>query len=79
MTHVPHELAEDFPEFAEKIHDLKMNDRHFVRLAEEYHKVNREVHRMETRVEPVTDDVEEDARRRRMALKDEIAQYLASH
>ena len=69
MTHVPHELAEDFPEFAEKIHDLKMNDRHFARLAEEYHKVNREVHRMETRVEPVTDDIEEDARRRRMAAR----------
>ncbi|NKI33807.1 DUF465 domain-containing protein [Wenzhouxiangella sp. XN79A] len=79
MSHVPHELAEEFPEYVEKMHTLKMNDRHFAHMAEEYHKVNREVHRMETRVEPVTDQVEEEARRKRMQLKDRIAEYLAAH
>ncbi len=78
MSHVPHELPEEFPEYIEKMHTLKMEDRHFSRLAEEYHRVNREVHRMETRVEPVSDQVEEEARAKRMRLKDEIAQYLAS-
>lgn len=76
MTHVPHELSADFPEHAEKLHELKTHDRHFAKLADAYHKVNREVHRMETRVEPVSDEVEEDARRRRMQLKDEISRYL---
>lgn len=76
MTHVPHELAADFPEHADRIHELKTRDRHFAQLAEAYHRVNREVHRMETRVEPVSDRVEEQARRERMRLKDEIARYL---
>lgn len=79
MTHVPHELAADFPEYAAKIHDLKTRDRHFAKLAQAYHEVNREVHRMETRVEPVSDQVEEEARRKRMQLKDEIAKYLEAH
>ena len=79
MSHTPHELAEEFPEYKEKIHDLKMNDAHFAKMFEKYHEVNRTVHRMETRIEPVTDEVEEQTRRQRMALKDEIASYLQSH
>ena len=77
MAHTPHELAEDFPEYAEKIHDLKMNNAHFARLAEEYHTVNREVHRVETGVEPASQVREEELRKTRMRLKDEIAGMLA--
>lgn len=77
MTHTPHELAEDFPEYADKIHELKMNDTHFARLADEYHKVNREVHRMETGVEPASQEREEELRKVRVRLKDEIAAFLA--
>ncbi|MEM7053422.1 MAG: DUF465 domain-containing protein [Pseudomonadota bacterium] len=76
MTHTPHELAEDFPEHKQKIHDLKASDAHFARLADEYHEVNREIHRMETRVEPVSEEFEEMKRRQRMLLKDKIAAYL---
>jgi len=76
MSNTPHELAEEFPERKERIHDLKASDQHFAKLVDEYHEVNRTVHRMETRVEPVTDDVEEQTRRQRMALKDKIAAYL---
>lgn len=79
MSHTPHELAEEFPEHKEKIHDLKMNDAHFSKMVDKYHEVNRAVHRMETRIEPVTDEVEEQTRRERMQLKDQIATYLASH
>ncbi|MGM0537398.1 MAG: YdcH family protein [Pseudomonadota bacterium] len=76
MSHTPHELAEEFPEYAERIHDLKQSDAHFAKLAEEYHEVNRQVHRMETEVEPVATHTEEDTRKKRVALKDEIATYL---
>jgi len=76
MSNTPHELSEDFPEHKQKIHDLKESDAHFAKLVEKYHEVNRAVHRMETRIEPVTDDVEEQTRRERMALKDKIAAYL---
>ena len=77
MAHTPHELAEDFPEHASKIHDLKMNDAHFARLADEYHTVNREVHRVESGVEAASQEREEELRRTRMRLKDEIAGILA--
>ncbi|MEL6315697.1 MAG: DUF465 domain-containing protein [Pseudomonadota bacterium] len=55
MSHTPHELAEDFPEHAERMHDLKMSDPHFARLFDEYHTINRAIHRAETSVEPVED------------------------
>ncbi len=77
MAHTPHELAEDFPEHVEKIHNLKMNDAHFARLADEYHTINREVHRVETGVEAASHEREEELRKTRMRLKDEIAGMLA--
>lgn len=77
MSHTPHELAEDFPDQKEKIHDLRLENAHFARLVDEYHDVNRAVHRMETRVEAVDEATETEARRKRMRLKDEIAGMLA--
>lgn len=78
MSHTPHELADDFPEFAARIHALKTNDAHFARLADEYHDVNRAIHRAETDVEPISPTHEEDLRKRRMLLKDELYGLLKS-
>ena len=61
MSHTPHELHEEFPELVGKITELKQSDQHFARLAEEYHEVNRAVHRAETNVEPVQELVEVEA------------------
>ena len=36
-----HNLATEFPEFKEKIHELKMNDHHFQRLMDEHHEVDK--------------------------------------
>ncbi|MCC5992076.1 MAG: DUF465 domain-containing protein [Rhodobacteraceae bacterium] len=77
MSHTPHELAEEFPHAAELMHKLKLEDAHFARLAEEYHEVNRAVHRAETLVAPVSEEHEQKLRRKRMVLKDEIAAILA--
>jgi uncharacterized protein YdcH (DUF465 family) len=52
MSHTPHELADDFPQDIEKIHELKVSDPHFAKLMEDYHEMNRAVHRAETGVEP---------------------------
>jgi len=76
MSHTPHELAEDFPEAAEQIRALRETNAHFARLADEYHEINRAIHRAETRVEPLSDEHETALRRRRMALKDELAAML---
>ena len=77
MSHTPHELHEEFPEYQELMHDLKQSDAHFAKLADDYHEVNRTIHRMETEVEPVATHTEEDYRKQRVALKDQIASYLA--
>ena len=76
MTHTPHELAEEFAEQAEKLHALKLSDAHFARLADDYHAVNRAIHRAETQVEPVSEARESELRRKRLELKDEIARML---
>lgn len=76
MSHVPHELAEEFPADIEKIHTLKQTDTHFAKLSDEYHELNREIHRVETGVTPVDDGFEKQLRRKRLALKDEIVTFL---
>jgi uncharacterized protein len=77
MSHTPHELHEEFPAQAERIHALKRTDAHFARLADEYHAVNREVHRAETGVAPMESLSESALRKKRSHLKDEIARILA--
>ena len=77
MKNTPHELAEEFPDQTDAIRALKEKDAHFARLADAYHDVNREIHRLETRVEAASEVREEDLRKRRLQLKDEIAAMLA--
>lgn len=76
MSHTPHELAEEFPEHVARIHELKIGDSHFARLFDEYHHVNRAVHRAETNVEPTDDMHLENLRKQRMRLKDELYAML---
>jgi uncharacterized protein YdcH (DUF465 family) len=76
MSHTPHGLHEEFPEYAAAIHQLKIEDMHFRRLFDRYHDLNREIHRAETDVEPMDDFAIEDLKKRRLALKDEIASIL---
>ena len=72
----PHELAADFPEYADALHRLKLENTHFQKLAEEYHGLNRDIHRAETDVEPTSDDRLEEMKCRRVELKDEIYSML---
>jgi hypothetical protein len=76
MTHVPHELAAEFPEQAALIHRLKETDAHFAKLAERYHEVNRAIHRIEAEIEPASDEHAEALKKQRLALADEIAAML---
>lgn len=76
MTHVPHELHDEFPEAGEALHRLKIENAHFAKLANEYHEVNREIHRIEADVEAASDERAEALKKRRLALKDEIAGIL---
>jgi uncharacterized protein YdcH (DUF465 family) len=77
MSHVPHELAEEFPDQTAALQALKAENAHFAKLVDEYHTVNRAIHRAETNVEPVDQLAENEMRKQRMTLKDEIARMLA--
>ncbi len=76
MSHTPHELTEEFPEFADKMTELRQTDKHFAKLADEYHDLNRAVHRAETDVEPTDDLHLMEMRKQRLALKDQIHSIL---
>ena len=78
MGHVPHELHEEFPDKIAALRELKTSNGHFARLADSYHEVNREIHRVETDVTPASDEVLETLKKQRLHLKDEIAAMLAA-
>ncbi|MCC6001120.1 MAG: DUF465 domain-containing protein [Pararhodobacter sp.] len=78
MSHTPHELAEEFPGQTDRLHMLKTGNAHFGNLADQYHEVNRTIHRAETLVEPMAEEHINALRRKRMTLKDEIARMLRS-
>lgn len=77
MSNTPHELADEFPNDHALLHDLKMKDAHFVTLADRYHEVNGEIHRIEAEIETPSDQYAETLKKQRLALVDEIAGILA--
>ena len=72
MSHTPHELAEEFPDRVEQMSALKQSDAHFSKLFDDYHEINRSVHRAEINVEPTDDLHMAEMRKQRLAIKDEI-------
>ena len=77
MSHVPHDLHDEFPDDAALLHALKLSDSRFQKLSESYHEVNKAIHRAETDLEPTTDLALEELKKQRLLLLDEIAQILA--
>jgi uncharacterized protein YdcH (DUF465 family) len=73
-----HPLILEFPEFREKIHELKMSDKHFSNLFESYEEVDKAVVRMENGNEPNTDDYLEEQKKARLHLKDQLYAILSS-
>ncbi|MDR4509969.1 MAG: YdcH family protein [Candidatus Brocadiaceae bacterium] len=71
-----HDLIHEFPEYRDEIHKLKMDNAHFKNLFDEYHKLDREVYRVEYDIEPRTDAAMEELKKRRLALKDELFHIL---
>lgn len=72
MSHTPHELSDDFPEERARIRELKRISPHFAKLADRYHHINRSIHRMEERIEPVGELTELALRRERVMLRDQL-------
>ena len=70
--HTPNELTAIFKRDRELVTRLKGQDAHFARLADEYHAVNREVHRIEAETEAASDERTEALKKQRLTLLDEI-------
>lgn len=71
-----HDLASEFPEYRDQIHQLKMNNNHFSNLFDEYHDLDHEVRRIEIGVEASSDEYLEERKKRRLYLKDELYAFL---
>ncbi|MEK7291516.1 MAG: YdcH family protein [Planctomycetota bacterium] len=76
MQHEHHGLIHEFPEYREEIHNLKMSNEHFRELFDEYHKLDREVFRVENNIEPRSDTAFEELKKRRLTLNDELFRIL---
>ena len=76
MQHEHHDLIHEFPEYREEIHNLKMTNERFRELFDAYHKIDREVYRVENNIEPRSDAALGEIKKRRLALKDELFRIL---
>ncbi len=72
MLGEPHDLMHEFPEFAQKITDLRRGDQAFARLMDEYDQVDAEVRGLEELGQPVTDETMEELKKKRAVLKDRL-------
>jgi uncharacterized protein YdcH (DUF465 family) len=71
--HTPNELTTIFKRDRDLVTRLKGSDAHFARLADEYHEVNRQVHRIEAETEAASDERTEHLKKQRLHLLDEIS------
>jgi uncharacterized protein YdcH (DUF465 family) len=76
MLNEKHDLIHELPEYRDTIHALKMDNRHFAKLFDEYHQVDHEIHRIETGVENTSDIYLEGKKKIRLNLKDELFKMI---
>ena len=78
MTIEHHDLVHELPELRDRIHELKVSDEHFRKLFDEYHELTKSIENMETEVTAVATHTEEEAKVRRVHLKDELYKMLVA-
>jgi uncharacterized protein YdcH (DUF465 family) len=76
MTLEHHTLDHEFPEHRHIIARLREQDSTFRALADEYAEVDDEIYRIEQQIEAASDQLATELKRRRVVLKDRIAQLV---
>jgi len=76
MTIEHHDLAHELPEYKDAIHTLKMENAHFKRLFDDYHELTKHIEGMESESVPTSTMTEEEAKKKRLFLKDELFNML---
>ncbi len=73
-----HDLHHEFPEFKDRIHDLKMSDPHFAKIFEEYDAIDKEIRHLEEADLPTSDLHLETLKLKRVHLKDQLYHRLSA-
>ena len=76
MSGEHHNLKTEFPEHAEIIHELTMNNAHFQKISEEHHEIDKKIRRAEIDEEALCDDNLEDLKKARLKLRDELYELI---
>ena len=71
-----HNLAREFPEYKDQIHELKVNDPEFAQLFEKYEDIDKEIYRIEMQIENTSDEYLEGLKIKRVKLKDQLYALL---
>lgn len=71
-----HDLVHEFPQYRERIHELKLHNSHFKNLFEKYHSTDLQVKRAEEGTEHLSDAHLETLKRERLHLKDQLFEML---
>ncbi|MCF6323443.1 MAG: DUF465 domain-containing protein [Gammaproteobacteria bacterium] len=72
-----HDLSREFPEFKTRIHEFKQNDRHLIKLYDQYQEIDKELFRIEEGIETPSDEYTETLKKRRLKIKDELYAMLS--
>jgi uncharacterized protein YdcH (DUF465 family) len=73
-----HDLIAEFPEYRDRILELKERDDRFSELFDDYHKINHQVIRIEQGLETPSDFYTEDLKKQRLKRKDQLYRMLTS-
>ena len=71
-----HPLIKEFPEHRERIHELKINNAHFAKLADQYEEVDKHICRAEDAPEGHDETHMHKLKAERLRLKDEVYKAL---
>lgn len=66
-----HDLLHEFPEYQDKIHQLKVENAYFRKLFDDYHELDHQLLRMKTGIEIAADEALKELKARALHLKDE--------
>jgi len=71
-----HDLLHEFPNFQDKIHELKISNNHFRKLFDDYHELEHEIHRINNNIETTSDEYNHKIKAKSLFIKDEILAIL---
>lgn len=71
-----HRLLDEFPEYKDQIHELKINNAHFAKLYDEYMAVDNEIYRIEEEIDVRSDEFTEGLKKKRLKIKDQLFDML---